>query len=245
MSKVLVDRELLERAMYAKDGKELIAANRELRAILDKPAEAEGVEVIAYATPNEDGDWQMLFFDEKEAIQYVDDEPPAPLVLQSAHLAALSAVTAERDRLRDQVKALQSDANSWQSGYDKGRHDGTKHRHSEVTQLRAEVEALRVALLGIASVNPAERGIEWAKAYASDGLNGTGSELYIRWLETLKEAEALRKDAVRWRYVRLQGDDTHWLNLLRVDLDEFGGNINAAVDALIDGEAPDMAAKEG
>jgi len=43
MSKVLVDRELLERAMYAKDGKELIAANRELRAILDKPAEAEGI----------------------------------------------------------------------------------------------------------------------------------------------------------------------------------------------------------
>lgn len=58
------------------------------------------------------------------------------------------------------------------------------------------------------------------------------------------EVEALRKDAVRWRYVRLQGDDTHWLNLLRVDLDEFGGNINAAVDALIDGEAPALAAKE-
>ena len=30
----------------------------------------------------------------------------------------------------------------------------------------------------------------------------------------------------------------------RVDLDDFGGNINAAVDALIDGEAPAMAAKE-
>lgn len=58
------------------------------------------------------------------------------------------------------------------------------------------------------------------------------------------EVEGLRKDADRWRYVRLQGDDTHWLNLLRVDLDEFGGNINAAVDALIDGEAPAMAAKE-
>lgn len=58
------------------------------------------------------------------------------------------------------------------------------------------------------------------------------------------EVEGMRKDAVRWRYVRLQGDDTHWLNLLRVDLDEFGGNINAAVDALIDGEAPAMAAKE-
>ncbi len=58
------------------------------------------------------------------------------------------------------------------------------------------------------------------------------------------EVEALRKDAERWRYVSLQGDDTHWLNLLRVDLEDFGGNINAAVDALIDGEAPAMAAKE-
>ncbi len=62
----------------------------------------------------------------------------------------------------------------------------------EIEQLRAEVEALRVALLGIASVNPAERGIEWAKSYASDGLKGAGSELYARWLETFKEAEALR-----------------------------------------------------
>lgn len=58
------------------------------------------------------------------------------------------------------------------------------------------------------------------------------------------EVEMLRKDAERWRYVSLQGDDTHWLNLLRVDLEDFGGNINAAVDALIDGEAPAMAAKE-
>lgn len=71
---------------------------------------------------------------------------------------------------------------------------------AEIERLRADNEALRVALLGIASVNPAERGIEWAKAYASDGLSGTGSELYIRWLETFKEVEALRKDAARYRW---------------------------------------------
>ncbi|CAM5335809.1 hypothetical protein SSTU70S_04942 [Stutzerimonas stutzeri] len=70
---------------------------------------------------------------------------------------------------------------------------------AERDQLRAETEALRVALLGIASANPAERGIEWAKAYASDGLSGTGSELYIRWLETFKEAEALRVDVAIWK----------------------------------------------
>lgn len=59
--------------------------------------------------------------------------------------------------------------------------------------LHAEAEALRVVLLGIASVNPAERGIEWAKAFASDGLNGSGSELYARWLDAFNEAESLRE----------------------------------------------------
>ena len=59
---------------------------------------------------------------------------------------------------------------------------------------REQIEALRAALLGIASVNPAERGIEWAKSYASDGLKGAGSELYARWLDTFKEAEALRTE---------------------------------------------------
>lgn len=60
--------------------------------------------------------------------------------------------------------------------------------------LQAEAEALRVALHEIASVNPAQRGIEWAKSYASDGLKGAGSELYARWLDTFKEAEALRTE---------------------------------------------------
>ena len=70
-------------------------------------------------------------------------------------------------------------------------------RFDEIAQLKSEAEALRVALLGIASVNPAERGIEWAKSYASDGLKGAGSELYARWLETFKEAEALRAENER------------------------------------------------
>lgn len=67
--------------------------------------------------------------------------------------------------------------------------------------LHAEAEALRVVLHEIASVNPAQRGIEWAKSYASDGLKGAGSELYARWLETFKEAEALRAENARLRAV--------------------------------------------
>lgn len=79
---------------------------------------------------------------------------------------------------------------------------------AENEKLRAEVEALRVALLGIASANPAERSIEWAKSYASDGLKGAGSELYARWLETFKEAEALRKDADRRATLSNQAEPT-------------------------------------
>lgn len=63
-----------------------------------------------------------------------------------------------------------------------------------IRSYREQIEALQAALLGIASVNPAERGIEWAKSYASDGLKGVGSELYARWLDTFKEAEALRAE---------------------------------------------------
>lgn len=37
-----------------------------------------------------------------------------------------AALESECERLRAQVSALQSDANSWQSGYDKGREDGAK-----------------------------------------------------------------------------------------------------------------------
>jgi len=168
MSKVLVDREMLERcvdrwaccAIVETPGAE--QAWLELRAVVKaaQPAEAEGVEAVEFwvlfdATTPEPYIKKMMpegflaFFDhEEDAIRAKSFHPGTdykrvPYVRQSAHIAALSAVTAERDRLRDQVKVLQSDANSWQSGYDKGRHDGTKHRQSEVVQLRAEVEALR------------------------------------------------------------------------------------------------------
>lgn len=99
---------------------------------------------------------------------------------------------------------------------------------AEIERLRADNEALRVALLGIASVNPAERGIEWAKAYASDGLSGTGSELYIRWLETFKEVEALRKDAERYRFLKSTCDTGFVINL---EDNVFQSHWDKAIDA--------------
>lgn len=105
-------------------------------------------------------------------------------------------------------------------------------RHSKrlVEQLREQLSAVTADLERVESHRDSLANMSYRVISERDQLRA--------------EVEALRKDAVRWRYVRLQGDDTHWLNLLRVDLDEFGGNINAAVDALIDGEAPAMSAKE-
>lgn len=54
----------------------------------------------------------------------------------------------ERDALRSQVRALQAGDNSYQSGYDKGRADGTKARLSELEQERrinAELRAKQAA----------------------------------------------------------------------------------------------------
>jgi len=59
MSKVLVDRELLERLQERLDPhRDAVLWGNVYDALRRaQPAEVEGVEVIAYATPNEDGDW--------------------------------------------------------------------------------------------------------------------------------------------------------------------------------------------
>jgi hypothetical protein len=57
--------------------------------------------------------------------------------------STLEHLAREIRTLRAQVKALQSDANSWQSGYDEGRRMAGKHRLSEIEQLRAEKAELR------------------------------------------------------------------------------------------------------
>lgn len=57
--------------------------------------------------------------------------------------AEVKKLKAENEALHRQVKVLQSDANSWQSGYDQGRSMGAKYMVSEVDRLKASNEALR------------------------------------------------------------------------------------------------------
>lgn len=136
MSKVLVDRELLERAVSIPTKESLEAnqaaivdrgrAHSDIRELLAQPAEAEGVEVVAWRTPS------GCLYDSKEAAEknVVTGHicKTEPLVLQSNHLAALSAVTAERDRLREDRDSQQRVCIA---------------EMEKVSQLRAEVEGLR------------------------------------------------------------------------------------------------------
>jgi len=216
MSKVLVDRELLEviemtwRVTHPHAGcfnelgrRKIEEGLCKVRAILEaQPAEA-----------GRPGDWEWLKLMAEVAEQ---DRPWGPRLgmtdvemayAQSASpskvlelIAALSSVTAERDSLL-QFKAAHLE---W-------------HEKTEWVQETAQVH---------------EPG-----KHRADVLKDRIDQLRA-------EVEMMREDAERWRYVSLQGDDTHWLNLLRVDLEDFGGNINAAVDALIDGDTPVTAAKE-
>lgn len=168
MSKVLVDREDIEAVRNTlKNGGAAVGVLRWAESLLAQPAEAEGVEVVAFqvrrtalGTTSNLYTEKLPFVPGEGVTQYSE---PTALIRLSDHLAALSSVTAERDRLLGQVAALQSDANSWQSGYDKGREDGAKSaggwkdQHArdsaelrrlcaERDQLRAEVEGLRKAL---------------------------------------------------------------------------------------------------
>jgi len=108
MSKVLVDPATLEEAAKwleihssSSGSAEAFAADA-LREAIAQPAEAEGVEVVAWANPE---DLLEIKKPGRLVARYVigsrSGAADVPLVRQSDHLAALSAVTAERDRLRD------------------------------------------------------------------------------------------------------------------------------------------------
>ena len=92
----------------------------------------------------------------------------------------IEALRAENERLRQQVVTLQSDANSWQSGYDKGREYGAKAakgwkaQHArDSTELRrlcaerdalhAEAEALRAENARLRAVLAEQEAFVWMR----------------------------------------------------------------------------------
>lgn len=140
MRKVVVDLELLESVCDVVDSLECasgfaLGSCEELRELLAQPAEAEGVEVVCYLRATQDGkpEWsEDCVCEDAVYPNYEGDETfSMPMVRQSDHLAALSAVTAERD----QSISLTADyiAMLGEAGV-------------QIDQLHAEVEALQIAL---------------------------------------------------------------------------------------------------
>ena len=140
MSKVLVDRELLNSALKTIHGLApgRFAVEQELRAaVTAQPAEAE---------------WMVFGFDDR-SVKVSQEAYSIFLARERHHLAALSAVTAERDRLlqfeaaynewHDKTEWVQKTAEVHELG--KHRADVLKER---VDKLQSEVERLRNELAG-------------------------------------------------------------------------------------------------
>lgn len=146
MSKVLVDRELLERVHGGWfHSTAVVDAMRELRELLDKPAEAEGaVEMGSDA-------WMALHLLDRLDVS-ADEEPRVQQVEEIVRRmgAALSALTAERDRLESMLIrtatrhfALQIKDRADDKKLDECLSEGIAMLEAERDQYRAEVEALR------------------------------------------------------------------------------------------------------
>jgi len=149
MSKVLVDRELLDQlaGMELDTTERSIKIQDELRAILAHPAEAEGVDrwnglKLAAEVAEEDGPWDPRVGLTACEAAFAKSASPA-VVLEL--IAALSAVTAERDGLAAARMAYASEFAPDENGdQDVGNvHANIRALKAERDQLRAEVEALR------------------------------------------------------------------------------------------------------
>ena len=142
-----VNKEELRRLAEATGGIRWVASHatshqgsRSSRSIYHYPTPYHCVEIVE--TPDSD----------PENGECIHDESSWAFIA-AANPAAILSLLDDNKALLDQVSALQSDANSWQSGYDKGREMGSKHRVGEVDQLRAENESLREELGGIKNVS--------------------------------------------------------------------------------------------
>jgi len=166
MRKVLVDPAALEEAAKwlevhssSSGSAEAFAADA-LREAIGQPAEAEGVEVVAYGMPNSAPGkaprMMMVAIDIPGDDQY-GGQLCEPLVRQSA----LSAVTAERDRLlQEKGDPAGSFEKCMQAMRDRDEHART------IDRLRAEVERLRRQL------QTAHSFIESTEAFGSAAASG-------------------------------------------------------------------------
>ncbi|WP_313338470.1 hypothetical protein [Stutzerimonas nitrititolerans] len=214
MNKVLIDRELLEKWADKLEGadsagygwEDLLAA--EIRGAFAQPAEAEGVDVVAWrceaSKPGIKTQVRLVFtWPEAEsfALHYEGigcKVTTTALVEKAKHLAALSAVTAERDGEAESCEqwralALQFDRHRMSAlahlkmvvAGQEGALDACRdflaappvpgHEiTAEIDQLRAEVEALRAM---------AQRANNLLRQIADSGYDDDSIDALTCWLE--------------------------------------------------------------
>lgn len=126
--------------------------------------------------------------------------PSNALYIAAANPAAVLALLADVEALRSQVAALQSDPNSWQSGYDEGRSIGTKTALDERGQLRAENKRLSELLeCSQGDMRTADKIIaERDRLLSMFDCPDHGQCVPY----AMEQVEALRKDAERYRFLK-------------------------------------------
>jgi hypothetical protein len=217
MSKVFVDRELLNSALKTIHGLApgRFAVEQELRAaVTAQPAEAEGVDrwnglKLAAEVAEEDGPWDpRVGLTDCEAAFAKSASPAVVLEL----IAALSAVTAERDRLREDRDSQQRVCIA---------------EMEKVSQLRAEVEALRKAAEPLEPVH-------------GDVLPPIGSKVLIH----LASCDEWIEHTVAGYYAWGDLDGDEYLHLVFVRVRDSAGYLNARLLKDVRPVGAAMAAKE-
>jgi len=114
-----------------------------------QPAEAEGVDIIGYMDGDYRRDQPSIYIPHVRIVKSCAKDEALMTVTQ--HLAALSAVTAERDRLLVDLerahRATNSECQYWAREYER-----RKEVQAERDQLRAEVEGMRKAFMRMRNV---------------------------------------------------------------------------------------------
>ena len=207
-----VPRELLERVLNAGWGSETVNALDDLRDFLaSAPSPANHVEDVRamVAAPSPAG------VDGLEVVGWYrmdgrKDITPYPSVCATWHKmgvkvgaaysdsaqAIIDGLRGENEALHAQVKVLQSDANSWQSGYDEGRRMGGKHCALTIDRQAQRIGELETALEFACK--------SLAQVTSSDGSGHADIAVSVLRMAGTKDADALHvveayKAGAKWR----------------------------------------------